>query len=593
MKNNKGFTLIEVLATISVLVIIISITLPSIINIKNNNIEKNSNKINEVILTATESYLYTYNYNIDDEANNKSCVQIEELLKKQLLVSNEQIEEMKNQYVQLSKSDDINYNITSTCMGAVLKYNEAENQNPSTPDIPEEKLKYKDTSGANPPELSEGMIPVTHNGSNWVVANIENEWYNYNKQQWANAVTTNSATYRTAKPGTVIPMSAINSMWVWIPRYKYRIPFQNIGVKYNNYFSNDNRKIYNALPGPIDIVFESKDDTTNNEYYEKIDKIIGRNLSTLAVNEYYTHPVFRNGTVNKKSTNYDQGGWDKELNGIWVGKFETGGNATTPLIKPNITSLTWQNTSTQISTAKQFMNSKSTYGLNNVDTHVMKNTEWGSVVYLAQSKYGKMGNTSYSGTNKEIYPNISYDINNNLSLITGKSSETNTCYSYYYSSVDANSQCGYTGTIGKLKESYVYDHAIGVNASTTGNIYGVYDMNGGAAERVMAGNGETYSKYFDKYNSGHIADTRILGDATWETRGWYKSQYTDRHNTIIPTTSEKNISLIRGSDSNNDNFWGWDSNNFRDMIKKGIFYYEFSDLATKYIGFRTVLIPNN
>ena len=44
--------------------------------------------------------------------------------------------------------------------------------------------------------------------------------------------------------------------------------------------------------------------------------------------------------------------------------------------------------------------SGSTYG-----THMMKNIEWGAVAYLSQSKYGKYGNTTYSGANKEIYQN--------------------------------------------------------------------------------------------------------------------------------------------------------------------------------------------
>ena len=64
MKNNKGFTLIEILATISILVIIVSIALPSIISMKDRNIEKNEENIKEIITTAAEVYIYTYNYDI-------------------------------------------------------------------------------------------------------------------------------------------------------------------------------------------------------------------------------------------------------------------------------------------------------------------------------------------------------------------------------------------------------------------------------------------------------------------------------------------------------------------------------------------------
>ena len=37
------------------------------------------------------------------------------------------------------------------------------------------------------------------------------------------------------------------------------------------------------------------------------------------------------------------------------------------------------------------------------DTHMMKNSEWGAVAYLSQSKYGKYGNLDYEGREKEVY----------------------------------------------------------------------------------------------------------------------------------------------------------------------------------------------
>ena len=87
----------------------------------------------------------------------------------------------------------------------------------------------------------------------------------------------------------------------------------------------------------------------------------------------------------------------------------------------------------------------------------------------------------------------------------------------------------------------------GVNASTTGNITGIYDMSGGAVERVMgsvldsSGNfvasssgftTKPESKYYDSYPYNTDANNYAggkLGDATRETlagtsgynRGWY------------------------------------------------------------------------
>ena len=55
-----------------------------------------------------------------------------------------------------------------------------------------------DTSGANIPELADGMIPIRYNGSTWVKADSTNsnsthQWYDYNAKKWANAVMINNS----------------------------------------------------------------------------------------------------------------------------------------------------------------------------------------------------------------------------------------------------------------------------------------------------------------------------------------------------------------------------------------------------------------
>ena len=83
----------------------------------------------------------------------------------------------------------------------------------------------------------------------------------------------------------------------------------------------------------------------------------------------------------------------------------------------------------------------------------------------------------------------------------------------------------------------------GVLASTTGNVYGIYDMSGGANENVMGmqktsngtiqyqnsgfnANNMVESKYYDLYeygtNSSDYSRSK-LGDATGETRNWYSN----------------------------------------------------------------------
>lgn len=57
-KNNKGFTLIEIIATIGILLLIATITVPSVISIRNINKNKNAERIKDNILTAAKTYYY-------------------------------------------------------------------------------------------------------------------------------------------------------------------------------------------------------------------------------------------------------------------------------------------------------------------------------------------------------------------------------------------------------------------------------------------------------------------------------------------------------------------------------------------------------
>ena len=155
---------------------------------------------------------------------------------------------------------------------------------------------------------------------------------------------------------------------------------------------------------------------------------------------------------------------EENLSGIWVGKFETTGSADNPTIKPGITSLRDQNVSTQFETAKKI-------GINNslsLETSMMKNSEWNAVAILSQSIYGRCPSDS-------TCPEVA--LNNNTNFITGSATAGST-----------------------------YNSEEGVKASTTMNITGVYDMNGGASEWVMGvlldSDGKPHSGYSEEYNSG-------------------------------------------------------------------------------------------
>ena len=365
----------------------------------------------------------------------------------------------------------------------------------------------------NAPELDDNMIAVRYNGTDWVKADSSNNnWYNYDKQEWANAVTVSSSTrdtYKSASVGTVVNMDDIETMWVWIPRYSYSIGSEdgtNYYGKQGDYLDTTPTQ---ALPGEIDVKFVS----TSTKDRGTARYIVSEGISD---NSWYTPDAFTFG--------------DEELSGIWVGKFETsssnptleyGGSNTTSLdamIKPNVTSWRNINVSNAFNVALKMNDNGNRYGFSsNVDTHMMKNDEWAVVAYLSQSKYGKLGNINFSGANKEIYQNKSEE------YITGCS---------YGSPSNGNTDYGC---------QYTYDIDInGIGASTTGNIYGIYDTSGGASEYVMGNYNDLVGssgfstvpepKYYDKYMSSDVNTacngSECISHGLSETASWYNDART-------------------------------------------------------------------
>ncbi len=341
-------------------------------------------------------------------------------------------------------------------------------------------------------KIVEGIIPVVdteanmikvvwnESSSTWEKAD-NNNWYDYDFGKWANAVTVTSATrskYQSATSGTAIPMSDIETMWVYIPRYSYTIGSED-GV---NYYGKKGVYLSNAptlsLPGEIDVKFIKKSEKElGSAQYKVAEKRSG----------WRTPDAFTFGT--------------EELSGIWVGKFETsssspstangGGNVTNldPMIKPNVTSWRYIQVANIAIVGRNVTKNGNRYGFNSsrINSHAMKNSEWALPTYLSQSKYGKLGNRNYSGANKEVYMN--------KNTIVGCS-------------------CGAPFST-KIGCQYTYDINLqGTGASTTGTIYGIYDMNGGGWEYVMsdyAPNGQRYSGWTASSNSGY---TGLLADGT-------------------------------------------------------------------------------
>ena len=319
--------------------------------------------------------------------------------------------------------------------------------------------KYRDSLlNGTDPVLSEGLIPVKISENGVVTkANVGESWYNYSNKEWANAVILSDET-KLYQNGEVIPEDNIESYFVWIPRYRYKI--FNDG-SYEE-LTNVEEKVQT-----IEIEFETKDTTPST----------GSN-----VGEWLTHPAF---------TSF-------ESNGMWVGKFETGyKEATTTIeaeqnivdvnqvqIKPNVYS--WRN----IQIANAHLNS---YNYKReFDSHMMKNTEWGAVAYLSHSVYGLQAKVR---------------INNNGSYITGYAARNEPTCGHTVTNescnIQENTSLGVDG-----ENTYNYLNNLSDLASTTGNKTGIYDMSGGSWEYVMGvmldQSGTPASGRNDKSNSNFI-----------------------------------------------------------------------------------------
>ncbi len=322
---------------------------------------------------------------------------------------------------------------------------------------------YIESKGVNAPVLKEGMELVTYNEEtkNWDTNNSSSA-YDYvagtgtednNSSKWANARVT---------------IDGVDSYFVWIPRYAYKITYNN---------PDDITQ-----GGTIDVKFLIG---TTDQYYDENGNIQTAKRAVTGhedtTNGYYVHPAFTN--------NVDLGGWREELTGIWVGKYESSrldatsekdGTDTKIKVQPGIISLRGITIGNMYTNAKQYAEE--------INSHMLKNSEWGAPVYLTCSKYGRNG--------------VEIDINDNENYITA-------------------------------------DEGIDINPkqSSTGNVYGIYDLSGGRYDYVAAyynkdtsnnfNYGSTFVKYegtSDEYSTVYVGDSLednyILGDATYETKKW-------------------------------------------------------------------------
>ena len=263
-----------------------------------------------------------------------------------------------------------------------------------------------------------GMNAIKFNNTlnNFELTNEDDQsWFDYSTGIWANAMDENQ------------------SFFVWIPRYAYKII----------YYSD---KTYTKPIGYADSrgILKIGDNNT-------LIRIVKNNPGLKTVgNHYILHPAFMNDTA----SGFINGGWDDNLDGIWVSKYEASmevngkhtetqnpqiGNVVISDIvkavsKPSVSS--WR----YISIGNCYYNA---FNYNrNRESHLMKNTEWGAVAYLSYSNFGTGSKT--------------ITINSSQEYIVGDSKNP--------------------------IDSFVYKKA----ESSNGNATGIYDLVGGAWEYVSA-----------------------------------------------------------------------------------------------------------
>ena len=306
---------------------------------------------------------------------------------------------------------------------------------------------YNASKGVNTPKLGSGMTPIKWNGSSWVnTTGSDKDWYDYTSKKWANAKTSDG------------------SMWVWIPRYAYSIT--------SGYHSSS--------AGNIDVEFMKGLTNETSTGRKSFNNASGQG-------KWNIHPAF----------NYGQ-----TVSGIWVAKFEASNSGGKIKVEPGVQS--WRSIT---------VNDIYTNCLNynkTLNSHMMKNDEWGAVAYLSKSKYGK---------------NAEVDINSDSSYYTG----------------------------GGSGNAYVTN----VGQSTTGTVHGVYDMSGGAWEYVAA--------YVNNGNSNltNYGSSLVNGDA--KTKNVYSKGSSDSRDNNYSANSGKYGDAVYETSANGNSSsssWYGDCSNF-------------------------------
>ena len=603
-KNTRGITLVALVITIIILLILAGISISALTKQGIFGKAQQAKQESEIAKIKEDINLEVYEKSLNNTGN----------------VSAQELKAILEKYGTLRYQDDGTMVGLTTEKGYDILLSEI---------FPEGKLEYEkgliadgrwnSDKKVNSPKLMEGMIGVYWDSTGKeveVTADNQDNWYDYNNQKWANAITKDSNGKTTG-------------YWVWIPRYAYQIT------------SNCNT----STVGTIKVKFLQE---TSNKDFEGNE--ISRTYPTVtnnAMGNYVVHPCFTNGSktaseIANGAIPFGNGEWDAEIPGFWVAKYQAGfqkntitnnngtlsttiSNSSDTLVYSNknyhdynssyATNAISQSLSTKpkmsypvfkpltylynnISTgdihtlAKEIKNGQSFYGLNatKTDSHQMKNSEWGAVAYLTQSSCGRNG--------------TEVNINN---YYTSTSSPYRAAVTGIYANSTTASE---TTALGKAYN----ETTIGVKGSSTGNISGVYDLNGCVVEYVAGyitngdSNLSTYGSSFASttrnMNAYKTLSTKYVTVYPWNSSDANTNNYNTYKSLKTNTYGYGDAILEISSAGTNTNSWNGDysgypgssypflerGGNLKNNKTAGVFtYHSYTGEALYLAGFRVVL----
>ena len=358
---------------------------------------------------------------------------------------------------------------------------------------------YGDTIGSVQVDYDKNMIPIIYDevASTWrVVTNAQlqqnpDNWFNYssNEKRWANALTVSQSSlqsFRDKQTGVdsdttiqTVDNPDILGYWVYIPRYAYKVMRRDAVDKPVSPQNFETR--FEKKTDPKKYPAETCSTGTNHQNY----------LSCPGVSSEYgeaegtawaTHPAFTFG--------------DQELDGFWVGKFSTTGKLSSPTVKPNQmanideTIGEFYTSAKSVGVLDQSNAGGSTvtgltqdsHNLHTYSSSLIKNRDWGAIAYLTNSLLGTgNGNLKLNDRDSDYGTDADGDGVSPSGHVTGCGPDRG------YNATQLSSSLIESQTACSQNTELSYDGSLGVQASTTGNIYGIYDMSTNNPTYVAAG----------------------------------------------------------------------------------------------------------